>query len=48
MTQKGDGDITAWLLWFLGCFDRALFSTEETLSSVLAKARFWEVPGIWQ
>ncbi len=41
-TQKGDGDITAWLLWFLDCFDRALSSTEETLSSVLAKTRFWE------
>ena len=35
-------DITAWLLWFLDCFDRALSSTEETLASVLAKARFWE------
>ena len=41
-TQKGDGDITAWLLWFLDCFDRALSSTQDTLSSVLAKARFWE------
>ena len=41
-TQKGDGDITAWLIWFLDCFDRALSSTEETLASVLAKARFWE------
>ena len=41
-TQKGDGDSTAWLLWFLDCFDRALSSTEETLASVLAKARFWE------
>jgi Fic family protein len=41
-TQKGDGDITDWLLWFLKCFDGALSSTEETLSSVLAKARFWE------
>ena len=41
-TQKGDGDITTWLIWFLDCFDRALSSTEETLASVLAKARFWE------
>jgi len=41
-TQKSDGDITDWLLWFLDCFDRALSSTEETLASVLAKARFWE------
>ena len=42
-TQKGDGDITEWLLWFLDCFDNALSSTENALSSVLAKARFWEM-----
>lgn len=41
-TQISEGDITAWLLWFLDCFDRALDSTEKTLASVLAKARFWE------
>ena len=27
-TQKGDGDITAWLLWFLDCFFRKLTSGE--------------------
>ena len=42
-TQKGDGDITEWLLWFLDCFGKALSSTEDTLSAVLAKSRFWEV-----
>ena len=41
-TQKDDGDITDWLLWFLECFDRAISSIEETLASVLDKARFWE------
>ena len=41
-TQRGDGDITEWLLWFLHCFDQALSSTEATLSSVLAKTRYWE------
>ena len=41
-TQWGDGDITEWLLWFLRCFDAALDSTEENLSTVLAKARYWE------
>ena len=41
-TQRGNGDITEWLLWFLDCFDRALSSTENTLAAVLAKARFWE------
>lgn len=41
-TQRGDGDITQWLLWFLGCFEQALQSTEDTLSSVMRKADFWE------
>ncbi len=41
-TQHGDGDITEWLLWFLGCFEQALDSTEDTLSSIMRKAEFWE------
>jgi Fic family protein len=41
-TQKGSLDITAWLEWFLGCLDRALANTGETLSAVLKKARFWD------
>lgn len=41
-TQHGDGDITEWLLWFLGCFEKALDSTDDTLSSVMRKAEFWE------
>lgn len=41
-TQRGDGEITDWILWFIHCFEQALDSTEETLSSVLRKADFWE------
>jgi Fic family protein len=41
-TQAGDLDITAWLLWFLGCLDRAFDNAELRLATVLAKARFWE------
>ena len=41
-TQHGDGDITEWLLWFLGCFEQALDSTDDTLASVMRKAEFWE------
>lgn len=41
-TQRDDGDVTEWLLWFLDCFEQALVSTEETLSSVMRKAEFWE------
>ena len=41
-TQHGDGEITEWLLWFLGCFEQALDSTQDTLSSVMRKADFWD------
>lgn len=40
--QHGGLDITAWLVWFLGCLGRALAATEQTLAKVLDKARFWE------
>ena len=40
-TQKNELDITPWLEWFLGCLDRAIDGTEETLGAVLQKARFW-------
>lgn len=41
-TQKGDMDVTAWLLWFLECLGRAIGNAEISLDTVLAKARFWE------
>jgi Fic family protein len=39
--QKGDGDLTEWLLWFLGCFRRAIDRAECLLGTVLDKAAFW-------
>lgn len=42
-TQKGDLDITPWLLWFIACLDRAFDGAETILAGVLRKARFWEV-----
>jgi Fic family protein len=41
-TQKGDLDITPWIEWFLGCFDRAFDGAERTLGSVFAKEDFWK------
>jgi Fic family protein len=41
-TQKGGLDITPWLLWFIGCLDRAFDGAETILASVMRKARFWE------
>ncbi len=41
-TQKRTLDITPWMEWYLGCLGRAIDGAQTTLSSVLAKARFWE------
>lgn len=39
--QKGDGEVTDWLTWFVGCVDRAMGRSEELLGRVLDKASFW-------
>jgi len=44
-TQKGDLDVTDWLVWFFDCLDRSLNRAEETLSAVLFKARVWQGVG---
>lgn len=41
-TQTGSLGITAWLSWFLGCLDQAFDRAEDTLATVLRKARFWD------
>ena len=40
--QRGGLDVTDWLMWFLACIERAIGGAEQTLESVLIKARFWE------
>ena len=40
--QKGASDITPYLEWFLGCFERALLASEQNLEIILDKAHFWE------
>lgn len=42
-TQKGNTDITEWILWFLQCLNNALISSEEVLSKILHKAAFWKI-----
>ena len=41
-TQKGDLDVTDWLVWFLDCLDGAITRSETELQHVLQKAGFWE------
>jgi len=42
-TQKGNLNITEWILWFLSCLTNAINATEEILSKVLYKAEFWKL-----
>jgi len=41
-TQRGDLDITNWLEWFLACLDRAIEASEELLTGIFRKSRYWE------
>ena len=41
-TQKGSMDISQWLVWYFERLTEALEATEDILSKVLMKARFWE------
>ncbi len=41
-TNKQKGNITEWLLWFLGCMSRAILHSNTLLSNVMQKARFWQ------
>jgi Fic family protein len=40
-TQKGTLDITDWLVWYLKCLADALNSSDNILSKVLYKHKFW-------
>lgn len=41
-TQKADLDITLWIRWFLNCLYHAMDNTDQTLSGILNRHRFWE------
>lgn len=41
-TQKGGLDVTDWLVWFLGCFSRAIDGAEAACANVLRKADYWQ------
>jgi Fic family protein len=42
-TQKGRMDVTEWLVWYFERLANALEVTDETLSKIFAKAKFWEI-----
>lgn len=41
-TQRGDLDISEWLLWFLECMKKSLESTNLIFERILIKAAFWD------
>ncbi len=40
-SQKGDGDISDWLVWFMRCLDRAIKRSEKEVQLAVIKPRFW-------
>lgn len=40
-TQRGDGDVTAWLAWFVGRVGVAAAAAEDVTAVTLTRARFW-------
>lgn len=42
-TQKGSLDISQWLVWYFDRLTDALEATNQTLSKILVKAKFWEL-----
>lgn len=40
--QRGEGDVTPWLVWFLGCYTRAVEGSTKLISHILAKSAFWQ------
>lgn len=42
-TQKGSMDVSQWLVWYFERLAEALEATDEILSKILIKAKFWEL-----
>jgi Fic family protein len=40
-TQKGDLDITEWIIWFLECLKNSILSSNTIVDKVLRKHHFW-------
>ena len=41
-TQKGNLDITEWLLWFFECLGNAIINASEIIERTLQKAEYWD------
>jgi hypothetical protein len=45
-TQRGDGDVTAWLAWFVERVGRATIAAEDTTARTVARAASWQRVGV--
>lgn len=41
-TQKGNLDITEWLLWFFDCLEKAITRASSIIEHTLQKAIYWD------
>jgi len=41
-SKSPNTDVTKWLAWFLGCYQRAVQRSDKIIGNVLAKADFWQ------
>lgn len=41
-TQKGSGDVTEWIAWFLACLNRAILRSDSEMRKAQHKARMWQ------
>lgn len=40
--QRGQLDISTWLLWYMNCLDKALNASDVVVKRVLSKSKFWD------
>ena len=43
MAQRGDLDVTSWLVWYLSCVENALIHSDVLLDKIFTRAHFWSV-----
>jgi Fic family protein len=41
-TQKGSGDLTPWIVWFLECLERAIRRSDKEMQKSMNNARLWQ------
>lgn len=41
-TQKGNADVTEWLIWFLQALEYTLLCAQKTTDKIISKASFWQ------